>query len=73
MSTPKPKANPANPFPPATDALHREGDWLWIPLRSEWRDVAAKPEEIVRQTYIRTLHDSAVSDRFSGPFPELLP
>ncbi|MBP6734739.1 MAG: type I restriction enzyme HsdR N-terminal domain-containing protein, partial [Chromatiaceae bacterium] len=34
-----------------------EGDWLWIPLRDEWRDVANKPEEIVRQRFIRALVD----------------
>ncbi len=55
MATKKPKAVPKTPFPPGTGTLHREGDWLWIPLRSEWRDVSAKPEEIVRQTYIRHL------------------
>src|SRR5688572_22116990 len=55
--TKKPKANPTTPFPSEPDALHREGNWLWIPLRSEWRDVTAKPEEIVRQTFIRHLID----------------
>lgn len=54
----KPKANPKTPFPTSPDMLHREGDWLWIPLRSEWRDVTAKPEEIVRQTCIRHLVDN---------------
>jgi type I restriction enzyme M protein len=58
MTMPKPKANPTGPFPPVSDTLHRDGDWLWIPLRSEWRDVSAKPEEIVRQTYIRHLVES---------------
>jgi len=53
--TKKPKTNPATPFPAASGSLHRNGDWLWIPLRSEWRDVSAKPEEIVRQTFIRHL------------------
>lgn len=28
---------------------------MWIPLRKEWRDVSAKPEEMVRQRVIRTL------------------
>ncbi|MDT8854997.1 type I restriction enzyme HsdR N-terminal domain-containing protein [Paracoccaceae bacterium Fryx2] len=55
MVTKKPKANPVSAFPPSVDGLHREDDWLWIPLRSEWRDVSTKPEEIVRQTYIRHL------------------
>jgi type I restriction enzyme M protein len=58
MATKKPKAVPKTHFPPDAGTLHREGDWLWIPLRSEWRDVSAKPEEIVRQTYIRHLVES---------------
>ncbi len=53
----KPKTKPSTPFPAAADSLYREGNWLWIPLRGEWRDVAAKPEEIVRQTFIRHLID----------------
>jgi type I restriction enzyme M protein len=53
----KPKNNPATQFPSEAEALHRQDDWLWIPLRSEWRDVAAKPEEIVRQSFIRHLVD----------------
>lgn len=43
------------PFPPAADELHKEGTWLWIPLRKEWRDVTNKPEERVRQKFIRAL------------------
>lgn len=53
--TKKPLHQPSLPFPPTPDALHQEGAWLWIPLRKEWRDVSAKPEEIVRQKFIRTL------------------
>ncbi len=56
-TTKKPAHQPNEPFPQTSDALHREGDWLWIPLRKEWRDVSDKPEEIVRQQYIRTLFD----------------
>ena len=41
-AAPKPEAAPATPFPPASETLHRKGDWLWIPLRQEWRDVAGK-------------------------------
>lgn len=51
----KPTHQPSLPFPPAADELHQEGTWLWIPLRKEWRDVANKPEEIVRQKIIRAL------------------
>ncbi len=43
------------PVPNAADTLHQEGVLLWIPLRKEWRDVTTKPEEIVRQKFIRTL------------------
>jgi type I restriction enzyme M protein len=53
----KPKTKPSTPFPATPESLHREGNWLWIPLRGEWRDVAAKPEEIVRQTFLRHLVD----------------
>mgnify|MGYP000968376007 FL=1 len=53
--TKKPIHKPNLPFPPAADTLHQEGHWLWIPLRKEWRDVSAKPEEIVRQKFVRTL------------------
>lgn len=53
--TNKPKHQPSLPFPPIADVLHQEGDWLWIPLRKEWREVTTKPEEIVRQRFIRTL------------------
>ncbi|MCO6361543.1 N-6 DNA methylase [Paracoccus sp. 08] len=55
--TKKPKSAPATPWPDEADELHREGDWLWIPLRSEWRDVSSKPEELVRQKFIRHLCD----------------
>jgi len=51
----KPTHVPSQPFPSGPDTLHQEGPWLWIPLRKEWRDVSAKPEEIVRQKFIRTL------------------
>lgn len=53
--TKKPTHQPSLPFPTTADALHQEGNWLWIPLRKEWRDVTTKPEEIVRQKFIRTL------------------
>ena len=34
------------------------GDWLWIPLRNEWRDVTGRPEEPVRQDFILHLHNN---------------
>ncbi|MBA3598868.1 MAG: N-6 DNA methylase [Methylibium sp.] len=55
--TKKPAAAPGKPFPAENDALHRSGEWLWIPLRKEWRDVTTKPEEVVRQGFIRALVD----------------
>ena len=27
-AAPKPRAAPATPFPPASETLHRKGDWL---------------------------------------------
>jgi type I restriction enzyme M protein len=51
----KPSQAPAAPFPSAADSLHQQGNWLWIPLRKEWRDITTKPEEVVRQKFIRTL------------------
>ena len=54
----KPKTAPETPFPAAPNKLHEQGSWLWIPLRDEWRNVADKPEEIVRQHFIRHLHDN---------------
>ena len=54
----KPKTAPAAPFPAKPETLHEHGGWLWIPLREEWRDVAGKPEEVVRQHFIRHLRDN---------------
>jgi hypothetical protein len=53
--TKNPIHKPSQPFPPAADTLHQEGNWLWIPLRKEWRDITIKLEKIVRQKFIRTL------------------
>ncbi len=50
-----PNSPPPMPFPAAQDALHQVGQWLRIPLRKEWRDVTTKPEEVVRQKFIRIL------------------
>ncbi|MDP9903123.1 restriction endonuclease subunit M [Arthrobacter bambusae] len=35
--------------------LHRHGDLLWIPLRQRWSTVVGKPEELVRQEWVRRL------------------
>ena len=56
-SSKKPRHQPTQPFPDDPDKLHQIEDWLWIPLRQEWRNVSTKPEEIVRQRFIRTLID----------------
>jgi type I restriction enzyme M protein len=53
--TKKPKATPGTPFPSGSEQLHQNGEWLWIPLRNEWRNITEKPEEIVRQKFIRHL------------------
>ena len=54
----KPKTVPTAPFPLEPETLHERGSWIWIPLRGEWRDVASKPEEVVRQHFIRHLQDN---------------
>ena len=54
----KPKDAPETPFPTKPGRLHEQGKWLWIPLRGEWRDVSDKPEEIVRQQFVRHLCES---------------
>ena len=55
VKTKKPTHQPSQPFPEDASTLHQAGNWLWIPLRKEWRDVSNRPEEIVRQKFIRTL------------------
>lgn len=55
--TKKPTAEPTTDFPAEPNALHRDGAWLWLPLRKAWRDVTHMPEELVRQRYIRVLHE----------------
>src|ERR1035437_929045 len=54
-ATKKPKTVPATPFPADPEKLRHGGDWLWIPLRNDWWDITGKPEEIVRQHFIRHL------------------
>ena len=56
--TSRPKTPPATPFPADADRLHEQGNWLWIPLCNEWRDVTGKPEEVARQRFIRHLCDN---------------
>jgi len=57
MSKKKPTHLPTTPFPiNESSKLHQIDDWLWIPLKGQWRNIAAKPEEIVRQRFIRHLY-----------------
>lgn len=56
--TKKPKTAPATSWPGTPDTLHQDGSWIWIPLKSEWRDSTGKPEELVRQRFIRHLCDN---------------
>jgi type I restriction enzyme M protein len=51
----KPTTAPATPFKDGPDPLHRLGNWLWVPLKGEWRDVAERPEEVVRQQFVHRL------------------
>ncbi|MGJ3224031.1 restriction endonuclease subunit M [Micromonospora aurantiaca (nom. illeg.)] len=44
---------PSTPFP--AEGLHRQGSMVWAPLR-RWVDVSHKPEEVVRQLWVRRLH-----------------
>lgn len=46
---------PIEPFADGGKSCHRDGDWLWLPLRNRWSEVSHKPEEIVRQEWIRRL------------------
>jgi type I restriction enzyme M protein len=49
-----PKKHPAAPYGTPAKPLHRDGDWIWAPLRREWRK--ASPEEVVRQQIVHRLH-----------------
>jgi len=51
----KPKNAPATPWPDEPDAIHQTGKWIWLPLKGEWRDSTSKPEELVRQRFVRHL------------------
>ncbi|MGP3920447.1 N-6 DNA methylase [Nonomuraea sp. 10N515B] len=44
---------PSTPFP--SEGLHQHGALVWAPLRG-WVDVTHKPEEVVRQHWVRRLH-----------------
>src|SRR6266699_5946170 len=53
--TPAPPRPPAEYFADGGKSCHRVGNWLWIPLRNRWSDVPHKPEEVVRQEWVRRL------------------
>jgi hypothetical protein len=57
----KPKANPTPSLLTATGTVHREGDWLSVPLRSEWRDVAAKRNATAYASDLATHGSSSVA------------
>lgn len=50
----RPRRIPPTPYGDGVDPLHREGKWVWAPLRRGWLE--AKPEELVRQEFIHRLH-----------------
>lgn len=54
-ATKKPKTVPPTPWPVTPDTLHMDGSWIWIPLKNEWRASTGKPEELVRQKFVRHL------------------
>lgn len=58
VASKKPKSIPPTAWPSPPDTLHQEGTWIWLPLKNEWRDSAGKPEELVRQRFIRHLCES---------------
>ncbi|MFJ5882611.1 N-6 DNA methylase [Kitasatospora cineracea] len=50
----KPKVAPASPYLDGHEPLHRDGNWVWAPLKQTW--LLAKPEELVRQEFIHRMH-----------------
>lgn len=54
MTSPPPTP-PAEPFADGGKTSQRVGNWLWVPLRNRWSDVTHKPEEVVRQDWVRRL------------------
>lgn len=55
---PKPKAAPSSTWPVEQGTVHEANGWLWIALKGEWRLRAGKPEEAVRQNFVRHLVES---------------
>ena len=48
---------PATRSPASSSPPKGPGDWVWMHLHGEWRDVTGKPEERVRQEFILHLHN----------------
>jgi len=51
----RPTQKPSTPFSVDGTGVHTSGDWVWVPLRDKWVDCTHKPEEKVRQEWIRKL------------------
>ena len=49
---------PATRSPVSSGPPKGPGDWVWMHLHGEWRDVTDKPEERVRQDFILHLHNN---------------
>ena len=49
---------PARRSPAPSGPPQGPGDWVWMHLHGEWRDVKGKPEERVRQEFILHLHNN---------------
>ncbi|GAA2757252.1 hypothetical protein [Actinopolymorpha rutila] len=50
-----PPQRPDSPFADDSKAIHQVGKWVWVPLRDKWVDITHKPEEVVRQEWVRRL------------------
>lgn len=50
----RPSYIPAAAFADGDHSLHVSGNWIWAPLKAEWR--VNTPEETVRQQFIHRLH-----------------
>ena len=50
----RPTQIPPASYASGSDPLHTDANWVWAPLRREWR--RATPEELVRQRIIYRLH-----------------
>ncbi len=55
MPTHAPSSTPDEPFADGGQALHQHGKWVWVPLREMWVETSHKPEELVRQEWVRRL------------------